>query len=138
MTIRIWDAETGAAVGAPLEGHNDWVRSVAYSANGKYIVSGSDDRTIRVWDSFPRVSDEPSSYHNPTHPNFRAAPDADGWIRDLEGGLLYWVPPDCRQGLHSPALLTIPPTSRIRSVSLDFENFAFGTSWTQIFSNPQS
>jgi hypothetical protein len=61
---------------------------------------------------------------------FIAQPDPDGWVRDSEGGLLYWVPPDCRTGLHSPALLTIPLTSHIRSVSLDFEDFAFGTSWT--------
>src|SRR5258706_322980 len=39
-TIRIWDAETGAAVGNPLEGHTAWVCSVAYSPNGRHIVSG--------------------------------------------------------------------------------------------------
>lgn len=32
-----------------FEGHKDWVRCVAFSPNGKYIVSGSDDRTIRLW-----------------------------------------------------------------------------------------
>ena len=60
-------------------------------------------------------------------------PNMDGWVRDSEGGLLYWVPHDIRTGVHSPALLTIPLTSRDRSVSLDFDDFAFGTSWTQIF-----
>src|SRR5258707_10592701 len=30
-TIRIWDAETGAAVGPPLEGHTGSVHSVAHS-----------------------------------------------------------------------------------------------------------
>ena len=34
-----------------LTGHSDWVRSVAYSPDGKHIVSGSDDKTVKVWDS---------------------------------------------------------------------------------------
>ena len=136
-TIRIWDAKTGTLVGEPLKGHTSEVFSLAYSANGKCIVSGSGDNTIRVWDSFSQLSDESPSDHGPTLPSFHARPEEDGWVRDMEGGLLYWVLPDCRAGLHSPALLTIPPTSRVRSVSLNFENFAFGTSWTQIFNNPQ-
>src|SRR5882757_6181065 len=36
-TIRIWDAETGAAVGNPLEGHTGIVSSVAYSPDGQHI-----------------------------------------------------------------------------------------------------
>jgi hypothetical protein len=72
------------------------------------------------------------------HDSFFAEPDTDGWVRGSEGGLLYWVPHDCRGGLHSPALLTIPPTSHNRSVSLDFDDFAFGTSWTQMFKDAPS
>jgi WD40 repeat protein len=40
-TIRIWDAETGAAVGQPLEGHTRAITSVAYSPNGQHIISRS-------------------------------------------------------------------------------------------------
>ena len=31
--------------------HSSWVRSVAFSPDGKSIVSGSDDGTIKVWDA---------------------------------------------------------------------------------------
>ena len=49
--VRIWDAETGAAVGNPLEGHTDAVWSVAHSPDGRYIISGSADTTIQIWDA---------------------------------------------------------------------------------------
>ncbi|MDR1955746.1 MAG: hypothetical protein LBQ30_02715 [Treponema sp.] len=32
-----------------LSGHSDWVRSAAFSPNGRSIVSGSDDTTVKVW-----------------------------------------------------------------------------------------
>ncbi|CAM1503379.1 Fc.00g081550.m01.CDS01 [Cosmosporella sp. VM-42] len=34
-----------------LEGHSDWVNSVAFSADGQRLASGSDDHTIKVWDA---------------------------------------------------------------------------------------
>ena len=34
-----------------INAHNGWIRSVAFSPDGTKIVSGSDDETIKVWDS---------------------------------------------------------------------------------------
>ena len=31
--------------------HSNYVRSVAFSPDGKTIVSGSDDQTLKVWDA---------------------------------------------------------------------------------------
>jgi WD40 repeat protein len=114
------------------------VSIVAYSPNGQHFVSGSWDITIHVWGSSPRLPTQLSSSCNPAHADCFAQPDAEGWVRDSKKGLLYWVPPDCRAGLHAPTLLTIPPTSHTRSVSLDFQEFAFGTRWTQIFNSAQA
>ena len=41
--------------------HSDWIRSVAFSPDGTKIVSGSDDKTIKVWDfGAPEPSNRPS------------------------------------------------------------------------------
>ena len=169
-TIRIWNADTGSSIGKPLEGHTRYVVSVAYSPDGRHVISGSDDKTIRVWNagtgsavgkpleghtrSVTSVAYSPDGQHIISESSYGAihlwnsfshipillippkttgCPGPDGWVKDIEGGLLYWVPQDCRAGLHSPVLLTIPITSPIRSVSLHLEGFAFGHSWTQIF-----
>jgi len=38
-------------IGRPLNGHTSCVLSIAYSPNGQHIISGSRDRTIRIWDA---------------------------------------------------------------------------------------
>ena len=34
-----------------LRGHSDLVASVAYSPDGKHIVSGSCDKSVKIWDA---------------------------------------------------------------------------------------
>ena len=34
-----------------LTGHSGWVRSVAFSRDGTRVVSVSDDRLVKIWDT---------------------------------------------------------------------------------------
>ena len=137
-TIRTWNSEACDEAVKPHEGSTYPIQFIRHSSDEPHTVFGPYDNTTRVWDAFTSVSARCSSW-DLMYAGFYADPDMDGRVRDSEaGGLLYWVPHDCRTGLHSPALLTIPLTSRSRSVSLDSNNFVFGTSWTQIFKDARS
>jgi hypothetical protein len=47
--MRVWELASGRCV-QTLEGHSEGVRSVALSLDGRYAVSGSRDKTMRVWE----------------------------------------------------------------------------------------
>jgi WD40 repeat protein len=48
--LKIWDAKTGQLV-TNLKGHTDEVWCLAWTADGKILISGSDDSSIRKWNT---------------------------------------------------------------------------------------
>ena len=49
-TLRLWELATGATT-RRFVGHNNDVLSVSFSADNRQIVSGSRDRTIKLWNT---------------------------------------------------------------------------------------
>src|SRR5262249_40281747 len=48
-TLRLWDAKSGEEI-RRFEGHTGLIECVAWSADGRRMLSGGDDATARVWD----------------------------------------------------------------------------------------
>ncbi|RYP51599.1 hypothetical protein DL768_003106 [Monosporascus sp. mg162] len=62
-SLRVWNIQTGDLV-EPLEdaeGHRDSVYSVAFAPNGRDLVSGSLDNTIKTWELMPPRSGIPNA-----------------------------------------------------------------------------
>jgi WD40 repeat protein len=49
-SVKIWDAKTGKLV-VTLKGHTDAVRCLAWTKDGKTLISGSYDFSIRTWNT---------------------------------------------------------------------------------------
>jgi WD40 repeat protein len=72
----------------PLIGHGDWVSSLAFTADGKRLISSSADNTLRVWDMNRRVTTRVLKGHQSHVYSFVLAADEEriisaGWDEQI-------------------------------------------------------
>jgi hypothetical protein len=49
-TVRVWDAAADFKLEQSIENHADWIFGVAFSPDGKHLLTCSRDKTAKVWD----------------------------------------------------------------------------------------
>jgi WD40 repeat protein/serine/threonine protein kinase len=49
--VKVWDAYTGQELLPPFRAHQEHVRTVAFSPDGKILATGSYDGTVKTWDA---------------------------------------------------------------------------------------
>ena len=100
QTVRLWDHEHKAVTG--LHGHNsDYVESVAFAPDGRFIASGAIDGVIRVWDAEGTRSPTSLTEQKPAA-RLANAELGKEWLLGPSGELLLWVPAYYHGYLHFP------------------------------------
>lgn len=95
--IHVWNVQTGALLDQ-LSGHDGPVVSLSFSPDGGTLVSGSWDRTVRIWDFFSRTqTSEPLQLQSDILcVTFR--PDSQQLaVSALDGSLTFWSTVDAIQ-----------------------------------------
>ena len=116
---------------SPLKGHTDLVLSVGFSPDGTRIVSGSEDRTIRIWNVIdevkfrdqikPAISTDSVSQKSSTVSRLE-----NGWIEGPAGELIFWVLPEWRTFLKFFPCILVIGQSRVK---FDHRTSSHGTEW---------
>ncbi|KAB5588491.1 hypothetical protein CTheo_8067 [Ceratobasidium theobromae] len=143
-TVRLWNSNDGTLIGGPFEGHIDRVWSVAFSPDGASVVSGSNDCTIRVWDT-SCISSTGVSVGNSNTPSFQLSTSSlthvnpfghwsikeDGWIKDDDDHLLFWLPPEALRSLITPHCSLV--IGRFGSIEVDLSSALLGDRWRECY-----
>ncbi|KAI0124381.1 WD40-repeat-containing domain protein [Xylariales sp. AK1849] len=95
--IHIWSVQTGQLLDQ-LSGHEGPVSSLAFAPNGGLLVSGSWDRTARIWSIFNRTQTSEPLQLQADVLDIAVRPDsAQLAISTLDGQLTFWSISDAEQ-----------------------------------------
>jgi len=112
-----------------LQGNkSDWVTSVAFSTDGRFIVSGAVDGVIRVWNVEDARSLVLRAEHDPVA-RLASAELEDGWLVGSSGELLLWVPGDYHGYLQFPPSAATVLGQRRIVVTVGDRGLHWGEDW---------
>ncbi|CAE6490354.1 unnamed protein product [Rhizoctonia solani] len=142
--VTVWNAHDGTLSVGPFLGHTNMITSVACSPDGKHIASGSADKTIRIWqlmssESSTACSDLPGLVDSQTKGNLNPALEdgftfeSDGWIRNKNSQLLFWVSSDLDFTGISPSLQSPIIIAPKGPITADFTNLLLGEYWNKCY-----
>jgi WD40 repeat protein/serine/threonine protein kinase len=129
--LHLWETETGRHVRTFAE-HDEAVTAVAVSGDGRYLLSGSMDRTVKLWDAAAGQCLRTFSGHTEAVTSVALSPDgryalSGGADRLLKVWVLDWeladtAPADWDEGArpyleaflarHTPYVAALPPESK--------------------------
>jgi WD40 repeat protein/predicted Ser/Thr protein kinase len=108
--LRVWDADTGEEVFS-REGHEVNVSAVAFSADGRWIASGSYDHTARLWDATTGEEKRTLKGHTGSVIGVAFHPDGGRLATASDDGTVkVW-------GVDGKLLLTLPGRGPVHSVA---------------------
>jgi WD40 repeat protein/serine/threonine protein kinase len=98
--IRVWDAGTGEKL-RTLLGHEGWVLSVAFTPDGKQIVSsGGGDGTVKVWDVTVGHELTQLSGHQSSVSGIAFSPDGGRLVSGSQDGMVkIWDTRSCSEAM---------------------------------------
>lgn len=88
--IHLWSVQTGALLDQ-LSGHEGPISTLAFTPDGRYLISGSWDRTVRVWNIFDRSQSSEALQLTSDLLRVVVSPDsAQIAASTLDGQLTFW------------------------------------------------